>query len=70
MGTRKDVEKYTSKKMYQVKLLRTDQSGGYFDTLPKALKAKEKFGVYATIIRVDNKTKKPMYDSTGWPMPL
>ena len=56
--------------MYEVRLLRTNKNGGYFDTLKEALKAKEKFGEYATIIRVNPTTRSPMYDSTGWPMPL
>ena len=70
MGTKKDIEKYNSKRMYEVRLLRTNKNGGYFDTLKEALKAKEKFGEYATIIRVNPTTRSPMYDSTGWPMPL
>ena len=70
MGTRNDIKKYNSKRMYEIRLLKTNKNGGYFPTLKEALKAQEKFGVYATIIRVDAKTKKPLYDSTGWPMPL
>ncbi len=56
MGT-KDYIKYNSKRMYEVRLLRTNKCGGYFPTLKEALKAQEKFGIYATIIRVDAKTK-------------
>ena len=70
MGTKKDIEKYNSKRMYEVRLLRTNKNGGYFDTLAEALKAKENFGLYARIIRVNPITRSPMYDSTGWPMPL
>ena len=70
MGTKTDIKKYNSKRMYEVRLLRTNKNGGYFPTLKEALKAKENFGVYATIIRVDAKTLEPLYGSDGYPMPL
>jgi hypothetical protein len=47
-------------KLYQVKLLKTDKSGGYFKTLKEALSKQKEYETkdwYATIIRVNPKTQ-------------
>ena len=65
-----DFKKYSNPdKLYQVKLLRTDKSAGFFETLQKALTRQKEFE-YATIIRVDPKTREPLYGSDGWPRPV
>ena len=59
--------------LYQVKLLKTDKSGGFFKTLKEALSKQKDYETkdwYATIIRVDPKTQAPLYGQDGWPMPL
>ena len=71
---RLDALKYSNpNKLYQVKLLKTDKSGGFFKTLKEAsLKQKEYEAKdwYATIIRVDPEDRNPLYGQDGWPMPL
>jgi hypothetical protein len=70
-----DAEIYGNKdKTYRVMLLRTNKSAGHYKTLKEALKKKanieeHKHG-YATIVRVDPITLKPLYGSDGFPMPL
>ena len=71
-----DAEIYGNKdKTYEVRLLRTNKSAGHYKSLKDALKKKanvEKYmeGAYATIVRVDPITFKPLYGKDGWPMPL
>ena len=60
-------------KLYQVKLLKTDKSGGFFKTLQEALLKQKEYETrdwYATIIRVDPENRKPLYGQDGWPMPV
>jgi hypothetical protein len=61
-------------KTYKVMFLRTNKSAGHYKSLKEALKKKanveeHKHG-YATIIRVDPITLKPLYGRDGYPMPL
>jgi hypothetical protein len=60
-------------KLYQVKLLKTDKSGGFFKTLQEALLKQKEYETrdwYTTIIRVDPENRKPLYDQDGWPIPV
>ena len=60
-------------KLYQVKLLKTDKSGGFFKTLKEALSKQKDYETkdwYATIIRVNPKTQAPLYGQDGWPIAL
>ena len=60
-------------KLYQVKLLKTDKSGGFFKTLQEALSKQKDYEAkdwYATIIRVHPKTQAPLYGQDGWPISL
>ena len=61
-------------KMYEVRLLRTNKSAGHYTALKDALKKKANVEAnghsYATIVRVDPKTFKPLYGKDGWPVPL
>ena len=71
-----DAEIYGNKdKTYKVMFLKTNKSAGHYKSLKDALKKKanvEKYmeNSYATIIRVDPITLKPLYGKDGWPMPL
>tara|TARA_B100000686_G_scaffold190020_2_gene196708 strand:+ start:5251 stop:5442 length:192 start_codon:yes stop_codon:yes gene_type:complete len=61
------------KKLYQVKLLRTNKNGGFFKTLKEALVKQREYETkkwYATIIRVDPETQAPLYGQDGWPVSL
>ena len=60
-------------KLYQVKLLKTDKSGGFFKTLKEALSKQKEYETkdwYATIIRVDPEHRNPLYGQDGWPIAL
>ena len=61
------------KKLYQVKLVRTNKNGGFFKTLKEALVKQREYETkkcYATIIRVDPETQAPLYGQDGWPVTL
>ena len=69
-----DAEVYSNPdKLYQVKLLKTDKNGGFFKTLKEALSKQKEYEAkdwYATIIRVDPKSRNPLYGQDGWPIAL
>ena len=69
-----DSEVYSNpNKLYQVKLLKTDKSGGFFKTLKEALSKQKEYEAkdwYTTIIRVHPESRNPLYSQDGWPVSL